>query len=232
MPCSLTASPFLLLIPSLLEGQHYSRSKTDSHRQQKETLISVQGWATLFTFDIAAGQSLLPSQSHSGICLFTDRESYSMLVCSESFRVSCFSSRGSWYLYMTFLFSPFIKWLCKPAYIKTLNSVNLKSLSTFSMVEGCSWMLYVTRGFSDKIIFHPAHLFLMCRVGGVLNTWIFMNVRKAYMYHSDFHPCHQAMQITSSHLHTTIQSPLSPLINDAEKMFFLPRKISSFKCRY
>ncbi len=72
----------------------------------------------------------------------------------------------------------------------------------------------------------PAHLFLMCCVGGILNKWIFMDVQKAYMYHSDFHPCHQAMQITSSHLHAARSFSL---INDAGKMFFLPRKISSFK---
>lgn len=48
---------------------------------------------------------------------FTDRESYSVLVGSEPFRVSCFYNRGSWYLshktYMTFLFSSFITCLCK-----------------------------------------------------------------------------------------------------------------------
>lgn len=84
-----------------------------------------------------------------------------------------FYSRGSEYLshktYMTFLLSSVIKWLCKPAYTNTLNSMNLKSLSRFSMVEDCSRTLDVTRGFSDKIVFHPAHLFLMCCVGGVRN---------------------------------------------------------------
>lgn len=132
-----------------------------------------------------------------------------------------FLQQGFWYLshktYMTFLFSSFINRLCKPAYTRLLNSMNLKSLSRFSMVRGCSWMLDVTHGFSDKIIFHPAHLFLMCCVGGALNTWIFMDVQQAYMYHSDFHPCHQAMQITPSHLHA---APSYSLINDAEKMFF------------
>lgn len=168
LPPSLSCSPPLpafpfLLIPSHLGGQHYSTSKTDSHWQQKkEAPISVQGWAALFTFDIAAGYSLLPSQSHGGICLLTDRESGLQWV----FQGVMFLQQGSWYLahksYMAFLRSSFIKWLCKPAYTKTLNSMNLKSLSTFATVEDYSWMLNVGHGFSDTITLHRAHLFLMC----------------------------------------------------------------------
>lgn len=43
----------------------------------------------------------------------------------------------------------------------------------------------------------------------------------AYMHHSDFHPCHQAMQIASSHLHMAD----AELINGTVKMFPPARKL-------
>lgn len=221
-PCSSFCLPTLLpLLPSLppphslsffFGMQCNSTSNTDSHRQQKRKHLSV------FKDELPCSpsttlQEIVRSCLRATVvfAFFTDRERYSVLVGSEPFRVSCFYNGGpgifhtrlTWHFCLALLSNACVK----PAYTETLNSMNLKSLSTFSMVEDCSWML---DGFSDKIIIQPAHLFLMCCVGGAQNKWIFMNVRKAYMYHSDFHPCHQAMQITSSHLHTATQPPLSP----------------------
>lgn len=137
----------------------------------------------------------------------------------------------SWYLShtrLTWYCWAVIKWLCKPAYTKTLNSMNLNSLSRFSMVQDCGWMLYVTHGFSDKIIFQPAP-----SIFDVLCWW-----RTEEM---NIHECAESpiciivistrvIKLCKLHPHISIRphGPSFSLINDAEKMFFLPRKISSF----
>lgn len=108
-PCSLPAFFFLLLIPSLLGVRHYSTSKTDSHRQQKKKRLLV------FKDELPCSPSTWLQDIVCSCLRATVAFAFSLPFCSESFRVLCFYSRGylSHKTYMTFLFSSFIKWLCK-----------------------------------------------------------------------------------------------------------------------
>lgn len=173
-------------------------------------------------------QDIVCSCLRAAICLLRDGES-GLQSASQGFM---FLQQGSWYLshrsYMAFLLSTFIKRLCKPAYNKTLNSMNLKSLSTFATVEGFSWKRNVSRGFSDTIFFQDAHLFLMRCVGGTEQ----MNIHECAegLYVSSWFP-----PVSSSYANYVLTSPYGhaapslSLINDAVKMFSLRRKISSIK---
>lgn len=163
-----------------------------------------------------------PSPIHSGVCRLSDK----VHVCAESFKESCFfffsffSQQGSLYLshqsYMTFCWAPLSN--------GCVNRLTPRRWTRWTINRRAhSPRRRITDECGRFIIFH--HLFLMRRVGGTRMEWIFMNLQRAYMYHSDFHPCHQAMQIASSHLRMADAA----LINGTVKMFPLARKLSSFK---
>lgn len=94
---------------------------------------------------------------------------------------------------------------------ESLNSVNGNPAS-FSQLQlnpdSVPWTLWCHRA--------PLLFQLLCAGG-----WIFMNVQKAHMHHSDFHPCHQAMQMKPSSCSPSLSS-----INDAGKMFPVLLKMS------
>lgn len=217
-PCSRVFPSFLASLFSFGLFAFFSEDGTTAEKRREGTgrrifpqateknhLFSVQGWAALLTFDTAPGCSLPPVSGP--------------LWCLSSFLFFPPFQQGSLYQshqsYMTFLLGSLIKRPRKPAYTEALNWVNYKPPSTFATVGRITHECgRLAAGFSpDAVIFH--HLFLMRRVGGMQKGWIFMNLQKAYMYRSDFHPCHQAMQIASSRLRVADAA----LINGTVKRF-------------
>lgn len=169
--------------------------------------------------------SVTVSCSHSGICFFFFfRATFWLAVHFSLSHVFTAGGRGIFYLRLTWHFhwAPPSNGSLNGLTQDSVNSVNLASQSRFFFPQRGTRAQRSGYRLSDKIIPLPEHLFLMCCAGGMRHRWIFMAVQKACMYHSDFHPCHQAMQMTSSHLHIWPRGPSSSLINDAKRMFFFP----------
>lgn len=96
---SLTSSPFSSPFLVFLEGSIVLQVKYISLGNKKETLISVRGWVTLFTFTTTAGYVLL--LSHRATVAFASSQDCRLGVCRSAASLSKFHeffSRGPWYL--------------------------------------------------------------------------------------------------------------------------------------
>lgn len=150
----------------------------------------------------------------------------STLGLQWAFPVSCFCSRGPDHISLTW---PFCWALLSNGCVnqlnkETLNSVNLKSLSTLATLEEYGWMS-VMDFLMCTVENEPIYFWCVVLVAPSINEYSWMCRRPVCV--SDFHPSSY-----SNGIFTALQPPCSPffsLINDAVKMFSLPRKISIFK---